>query len=316
MYYVPLEASLIIVFKPSIAVRFTYYVRWGILAIVGRIFSAKEMDPEASNDEVKDAGCFCQRWPMLVLALSFFLLGAVGLITSYALLNDKALEHKYHYGVVIDAGSSHTDITVYKWPSSRKLHGTALVKQVAFATCAPNGISSFKDDLKVVKDIISTCIEAVALKNVPHHDRRVTPLYLGATAGMRLLCARDRKACNAVMSAVNSVFSKYEFQHNNESAKIITGKEEGTFGWITVNLLKRSFFENKLDKRNDSIVGALDMGGGSAEISFLPKNGTKMPDKYKQNLRIYGKTYSLYTHSFLCYGMKEAERRLLANMLQ
>ncbi len=33
---------------------------------------------------------------MLVMSLAFFLLGAVGLITAYALLQDKALEHKFH----------------------------------------------------------------------------------------------------------------------------------------------------------------------------------------------------------------------------
>ena len=58
------------------------------------------------------------------------------------------------------------------------------------------------------------------------------------------------------------------------------------------------------------------MGGASAEISFIPKESTKMPDDYKVSLRLYGKNYTVYTHSFLCYGKKEAERRLLASLVQ
>ena len=58
------------------------------------------------------------------------------------------------------------------------------------------------------------------------------------------------------------------------------------------------------------------MGGASAEISFMPKTGTDLPSKYRSELRLYGRNYTLYTHSFLCYGLKEAERRLLASLVQ
>eukprot|EP00795_Rhopilema_esculentum_P011935 gene11935-2504_t len=58
------------------------------------------------------------------------------------------------------------------------------------------------------------------------------------------------------------------------------------------------------------------MGGASAEISFMPKTGTDLPSKYRSELRLYGRNYILYTHSFLCYGLKEAERRLLASLIQ
>ena len=69
-------------------------------------------------------------------------------------------------------------------------------------------------------------------------------------------------------------------------------------------------------ERNESVVGALDMGGGSTEISFIPDSKTRIPDEYRDELVIYGNNYSLYTHSFLCYGMREAERRVLASLVQ
>ena len=40
--------------------------------------------------------CICQRWPMLVMAFSFFVFGAIGLIVTYVVLQDKALEMQYH----------------------------------------------------------------------------------------------------------------------------------------------------------------------------------------------------------------------------
>ena len=58
------------------------------------------------------------------------------------------------------------------------------------------------------------------------------------------------------------------------------------------------------------------MGGASAEISFIPKAGTSVPEQYSKKLKVYGDTYPLYTHSFLCFGLKEAERRLLASLVQ
>ena len=58
------------------------------------------------------------------------------------------------------------------------------------------------------------------------------------------------------------------------------------------------------------------MGGASAEITFVPEKGTVVPSSYGSFVRLYGRDYSLYTHSFLCYGMKEAERRLLASLVQ
>ena len=58
------------------------------------------------------------------------------------------------------------------------------------------------------------------------------------------------------------------------------------------------------------------MGGASAEITFIPKRNTDLPSDYSSFVRLYGNNYTVYTHSFLCYGMKEAERRFLASLVQ
>lgn len=61
-------------------------------------------------------------------------------------------------------------------------------------------------------------------------------------------------------------------------------------------------------------TGALDMGGASAQISFIPN--MTVPQGYSRPVELYGHNYTLYTHSFLCYGINEALRRYRAALVQ
>ena len=58
------------------------------------------------------------------------------------------------YGVVYDAGSVHTTVSVYAW-RKRKLNGTGVVREVASCEIpVARGISSFYSDPQSVKDYI------------------------------------------------------------------------------------------------------------------------------------------------------------------
>ena len=63
-------------------------------------------------------------------------------------------------------------------------------------------------------------------------------------------------------------------------------------------------------------VGALDMGGASTQITFVPENTTAIEHHYKQSVRLYSVTYEMYTYSYQCYGINEAYRRYLAHLVQ
>jgi apyrase len=57
------------------------------------------------------------------------------------------------------------------------------------------------------------------------------------------------------------------------------------------------------------------MGGASTQISFVP--GVPILDQSTQvTFRLYGANYSVYTHSYLCYGRDQVLNRLLVGLVQ
>lgn len=69
-------------------------------------------------------------------------------------------------------------------------------------------------------------------------------------------------------------------------------------------------------KSTSETSGALDLGGASTQITFVP---AEISSESPQNLlyfRLYGKDYQVYTHSFLCYGKDQALQQKLARDLQ
>lgn len=65
----------------------------------------------------------------------------------------------------------------------------------------------------------------------------------------------------------------------------------------------------------ETLVGALDMGGASTQITFVP--GGPILDKTTQaTFRLYGADHTVYTHSYLCFGRDQALSRLLAELVQ
>lgn len=62
-------------------------------------------------------------------------------------------------------------------------------------------------------------------------------------------------------------------------------------------------------------IGALDLGGASTQITF--ETSEKVENKSNtMELKLFGKTYRLYTQSFLCYGQDQYLRKLLAHLIK
>ena len=71
-----------------------------------------------------------------------------------------------------------------------------------------------------------------------------------------------------------------------------------------------------LQGSEDDTVGALDLGGASTQMTFYPGSGVSIPLDYSKDVVLYGMNYTVYTYSYLCYGINEIERKYKALLVK
>uniref|UniRef100_A0A8U7N2Q9 Uncharacterized protein n=1 Tax=Corvus moneduloides TaxID=1196302 RepID=A0A8U7N2Q9_CORMO len=220
----------------------------------------------------------------------------------------------FQYGMVFDAGSSHTSLFVYEWDSDKE-NDTGVVSQTLSCDVQGQGISSYASNPPEAGNSLRECLDK-ALQVVPAEKQRDVPAYLGATAGMRLL--RYSQPPLQVLAEVAKTMQEYPVAF--KGARILTGEEEGAYGWITINYLLDSFTKVGegahawLRPEAANIFGALDLGGASTQISFMPE-GSAMSQNEASEFTLYGYSYNIYTHSYLCYGQNEMLKRLAKELI-
>ncbi|XP_022097702.1 ectonucleoside triphosphate diphosphohydrolase 2-like [Acanthaster planci] len=228
------------------------------------------------------------------------------------------------YGAVFDAGSSHTNLTIYSWLGDSRTEGTGVVRQEGTCRSPGGGISSYDDNPQDAGPSLISCLDYTK-QVVPEQYYNFTSLHLGATAGMRLLEKTEPSTSTLIMESVRQTMATYPFNFTANQATIISGSDEGSYGWVSANFLSgtlnpgstlSSAIVSALSADPLPTVGALDMGGASTQITFIPEDPSSLPPQYSENLRLYGVNYTLYTHSYLCYGVNEAIRRFKANLVK
>ncbi|CAG5125354.1 unnamed protein product, partial [Candidula unifasciata] len=130
-------------------------------------------------------------------------------------------------------------------------------------------------------------------------------------------------ASDAILGAVRAKFSEspFLFADPARSVRILTGSEEGISSWITSNYVANAFKVYRpgiADIQAYTIVpsiGAMDLGGASTQMTFVPENGTLVPPAYSRQLQLFGHNYTVYTHSYLCYGVQEISRQIFAYLI-
>ncbi|XP_072317545.1 ectonucleoside triphosphate diphosphohydrolase 3 [Eucyclogobius newberryi] len=253
----------------------------------------------------------------LVLLL---LLGSIAALIAVTVIQDKWKFDSYstEYGIVIDSGSSRSTIYLYEWPGEKQ-NETGMVKEVISCKVRGDGISEMKVDPE--KDAASwkafdACMVNIT-KAIPKEKHKKTPLFLGATAGMRMLEETNKTRANEVMKSLREYLSALPFDFQN--ASIISGQEEGLYGWITVNYIMDNFFEKNMWNKymrpeGGQTFGSMDLGGASTQIAFAV--GENFTGEDYLRIKLYGYTYNVYTHSFLCYGKNEAGKKVLDKIVQ
>uniref|UniRef100_A0A673VJC6 Ectonucleoside triphosphate diphosphohydrolase 8 n=1 Tax=Suricata suricatta TaxID=37032 RepID=A0A673VJC6_SURSU len=258
-------------------------------------------------------------WRQQVLTALLGAAAASGLTTLILILveaTDILLPTDAKFGVVFDAGSSHTSLFVYRWPADKE-NDTGVVSQALACRAKGPGISSYASNPAQAGESLQACLEE-ALALIPEAQHQETPMFLGATAGMRLLSQKNSSQARDIFEVVTQVLGKSPLDF--WGAELLAGQDEGALGWITINyilgvLIKYSFSGEWIQPPEGTLVGALDMGGASTQITFVP--GGPILDKSTQaTFRLYGFEHSVYTHSYLCFGRDQMLSRLLAQLVQ
>lgn len=255
-----------------------------------------------------------------IAGVLLLLLASIAALVAVIVIQDtwKSKEYTLEYGIVIDSGSSRSNVYLYEWPGEKE-NETGVVTEIRNCRVDGNGISEMKVDPRKDEESwkgFQVCMDEI-IKAVPAEKRKTTPLFLGATAGMRLLHEMNENRSNEIMESLTEYLSSLPFDFQN--ASILSGQQEGLYGWVTVNYLMGNFLEKNLWNyyiRPDGAktVGSMDLGGASTQIAFAVQDDLRGPDYL--HVKLYGYPYNIYTHSFLCYGKNEAEKRILDKVIQ
>lgn len=241
---------------------------------------------------------------------------------------------KHQYAVVFDAGSSGTRVYVYKWDKAARARAKGDASDLQslpeikthkkWRKKVHPGISTFGDKPEAVghehlKDLVEFAADIVDKDEIPN-----TPIFLLATAGMRLLPDYQR---TALLESTCSYFqrdTKFQLPDCDVHVQVIPGETEGLYGWVAANYLLGGFDapEKHDHGKGHHTYGFLDMGGASAQIAFAP-NATEA-EKHANDLsllrlrKVNGEAleYRVFVTTWLGFGANEARRRYVERLLE
>lgn len=247
-----------------------------------------------------------------LIFLGFMIFGYVAIANDFKPfhLGGKALDsvafslnlQKPFYVVIIDAGSTGSRVLAFGFHTSI-INGNLVLDSELFHEEKP-GLSSFAD--KPIDGIksIQTLIER-AKSVIPQSDWNYTPLFMKATAGLRLLPGHK---ANDILETTRNYLKTCGFHVTDKSVSIMEGVDEGIFSWFTVNFLLDRFHSHS----SRSTVAALDLGGGSTQVTFAPdEENIKELNDYIYNISAFNHNMSIYTHSYLGMGLMAARKGIL-----
>ncbi|XP_076757379.1 ectonucleoside triphosphate diphosphohydrolase 5-like isoform X1 [Xylocopa sonorina] len=255
-----------------------------------------------------------KRYFLVVASLGILFLGYIAI--AYDLkpvrLGSKAIDtlafsfnlQKPFYVVVIDAGSTGSRALAFSFHESI-LGGNLILDDELYTETKP-GLSAYADKPKEGAKSLTVLLDKVK-DVIPRSEWQHTPLSMRATAGLRLL--PNHKAQD-ILQECRRMFDESGFQIAKNSISIMDGTDEGIFSWFTVNFLLERF--NAYNPGNT--VAALDLGGGSTQVTFSPNaEQEKKLDGHIYSVNIFSHNMSVYTHSYLGMGLMAARKEILTH---
>jgi len=226
------------------------------------------------------------------------------LVFAFAALASAAPVGKSHYGIVFDAGSSGTRIHVYTWRTGGGGSKDAFDLVSDELLKIKPGLSAYKDRPSEAGASLEPLL-AFARSKIPAELIASTPMFLMATAGLRLVGEATK---DAILASVCGYLGSTGFLFRCEWATLLDGRDEGLYGWVTVNYLLDALYPGGAQP-----AGTIDLGGGSVQIVFpTPAVApSSAPAELSQRLDFGGRSHALHVKSHLGLGLDSARTSLL-----
>jgi Golgi apyrase len=241
---------------------------------------------------------------------------------------------KWRWGVILDAGSSGTRLHVYRWKdaarvlrdaSDEELHSLPeLETKKKWTKKIRPGISTFAERPEDVgPEHLQELIDQ-ALDVIPKDRHADTPVFLMATAGMRLLPPGQQRAVTDEVCSYFRENTQFSLPDCGMHIQVIPGATEGLYGWIAANYLLGGFdnADGHAHGKGHHTYGFLDMGGASAQIAFAP-NATVAEEHANDLIKVRMRTmdgapleYKVFTTTWLRFGMHEARAVYVDKLLE
>eukprot|EP00794_Sanderia_malayensis_P005244 gene5244-5908_t len=191
------------------------------------------------------------------------------------------------------------------------------------------GIASLADRPANASDYLKPLLK-FAGQHVPKAKHKETPLFILATAGMRLLSQHKQ---DAILNNLRSEIPKrYNFHLSPSQVEVISGKQEGIYLWIAINYILGRFDHSKdvnttpastvapiLRKRT---VGSIEMGGASMQIAYEVPLNVSIPSDLSVDINLGCDShmtvhrYKIYVATFLGVGTMAARKRYVETLLK
>lgn len=178
------------------------------------------------------------------------------------------------------------------------------------------GVSTFGDNPVESGPYLQELLDH-ALSIVPPGQVRDTPIFLMATAGVRLLEPMKQRALLDEICAYARANTEFSLPDCGLHIQVIPGETEGLYGWIAANYLLGGFDspEKHAHGKGHHTYGFLDMGGASAQIAFAP-NATEA-ENHSNDLKLLrmrtlngdSTEYKVFTTTWLGFGVNQARQR-------
>ncbi|XP_007896325.1 ectonucleoside triphosphate diphosphohydrolase 3 isoform X2 [Callorhinchus milii] len=252
---------------------------------------------------------------IIAAVILFLCVTSIITITVVYITKSQILTAGMKYGIILEAGTVRTKLTVYQWPAE-KIRNTGVVSEKLICYSQETGSPQYKQNPKKAIDSLANCLNA-SIKIIPKEEQSQTEIFFPATTEMRLLYLQDKVVAERIFSAIRVLFQRLPFGYGHIT--FVSPREEAIYGWIAANYLRGNLVV--LDglqqyKRSplSRTTGALALVGGAAHITFIAKKVSKYIPTYKVTL--FGYKYKVFTETFDCFGWKEAELRLLVHIYQ